>query len=175
MELNIAERFTLAGILPNAGTIITHRLVGSLKNTLGLTDEEVTRFQPLACGNINRGCPVCREKGPFAAIPHMPAIKCENCGFETGLGPPGSLVWRTRDAEGNELGDGSRDIDLSEAAVKLIVDSLKILNVSPVIDKETGVKTADGSLTPETAALYLKFVPEDEQQTDKEPAAVAAG
>ena len=91
------------------------------------------------------------------------------------MGPSGTLVWRTHDAEGNELGDGSRDIDLSEAALLLIVNSLKILNVSPAIDKETGAVTADGSLTPETAALYLKFVPEDEQQTeDTTPAVVAA-
>ncbi len=162
MELNIAKRLVLMGILPNQGNVLTHRLIGSLKETLGFTDEEIVRFQPTVCGNINQGC-VCGSKG-FDPIPHLPAVKCLKCGREVGLGSPGDVVWRTRDCEGNELGDGSRDIDLSEAAVRLIVNQLKILNASPVIDRETGVVTAEGGLTPETLALYLMFVPEDEQQ-----------
>jgi len=177
VKLTIDERLTLLGILPRQGNIVTHRLVQSLGNTLGFTDEEVSLFQPTTCGNINHGCPACGFKG-FDPIPHLPAVKCLKCGMEVGLGPAGAVVWRARDAEGNELGDGSRDIDLSEAAVRLIVNTLKILNVTPVINKETGAKTADGSLTSETMALYLKFVPEDEQQTDETTPvaeAVAAG
>jgi len=174
MELNIAERLTLQGILPTQGNIITHRLVGSLRHTLGFTDEEVTTFQPTMSSNVNRGCVVCKGKG-FDPIPHLPAVKCLECGMEYGLGPPGCVVWRAKDKEGNELGDGRRDIDLSEAAVRLIVNSLKILDLTPARDKETGAVIADGCLTPETFALYLKFVPEDEQQTeDTTPAAVEA-
>ncbi len=167
MELTLMERLTLSGILPNQGNILTHRLIGNLKEALGFSDEEMVLFQPLVCRNINTGCPVCRGKGPFDPLPHYAAVKCGNCGTEVGMGPPGGLVWRAKDADGNELGDGSRDIPLSEAGLRLIVDSLKILNVTPVMSNETGAKTADGGLTPETAALYLKFVPEDEQQTEE--------
>ncbi len=178
MELTLTERLTLSGILPNQGTILTHRLIRNLKESLGFSDEEAVLFQPLFCRNLNTGCPVCQEKGPFDPLPHYAAVKCGNCNIEIGMGPPGTILWRSKDADGNELGDGSRDIPLSEAGLRLIVNSLKILNVTPVIDRETGAKTADGGLTPETAALYLKFVPEDEQQTeDTNPAAIetAAG
>ncbi len=165
MDLNIAERLTLQGILPSQGNIITHRLVGSLRHTLGFTDEEVTTFQPTMSSNVNRGCVVCKGKG-FDPIPHLPAVKCLECGMEYGLGPPGTVVWRALDRDGSELGDGSRDIDLSEAAVRLIVNTLNILNVTPARDKETGAVIADGSLDAQTVPLYLKFVPEDEQQTE---------
>jgi len=173
VKLTIDERLTLQGILPKQGNIVTHRVIQSLRDTLGFTDEEVAVFQPTLCANINRGCVVCGGKG-FDEIPHLPAVKCMNCGMEYGLGPPGGVVWRARDREGNELGDGSRDIDLSEAAVRLIVNTLKILNVTPATG-ENGNQTADGSLDAQTVPLYLKFVPEDEQQTeDTTPAAVEA-
>ncbi len=174
MELTIAERLTLAGILPRQGNIVTHRLVDTLRRALGFSDEEIVRFQPLICADPNRPCVVCHGTG-FDPIPYLMAMKCQDCGMEIGLGDPGGVVWRQHDREGNELGDGVRDIDLSEAAINLIVRTLQILNVTPVIDKETGVKTADGSLDEQTVPLYMKFVPEGEQLTEAiTPAAAEA-
>ncbi len=171
MELTIAERLVLRGILPREGNVVTHGLCGRLSDILDFTDEELVRFTPLTCVPMRGTCVVCKSKGPFEEVPHLFAMKCENCGFEIGLGEPGAVVWRTRDIEGNELGDDRRDIDLSEAAADLIVRTLRILEVTPVIDKETGTQTADGSLTPETYQLYLKFIPDEATPAPVEAAA----
>ncbi len=171
MKLTIAERLVLQGILPREGSVVTHRLCGRLSDILGFTDEELVRFTPLTCVPMKGACVVCQSKGPFEEVPYLPAMKCENCGFEIGLGKPGNVVWRSHDIEGNELGDGERDVDLSEAAVDLIVRTLRILEVTPVIDKETGKVTADGSLTPQTYQLYLKFIPDEATPAPVETAA----
>ena len=44
MELNIAERFALLGILPQQGNVITLRIIRELQTRLSLTEEEIKHY-----------------------------------------------------------------------------------------------------------------------------------
>lgn len=44
MELNIAERFALLGVLPQQGNVITLRIIRELQNRLSLTEEEIKHY-----------------------------------------------------------------------------------------------------------------------------------
>ncbi len=83
----------------------------------------------------------------------MGALQCVNCGWQVGLGPPACLVWRTLDSDGAPLKDGARDIDFSEAAVDIFIDSLKLFELKEELDEYT-------------LPLYQKFV--SQNKTDNE-------
>ena len=44
MELNIAERFALLGVLPQQGNVITLRIIRELQSRLSLSEEELKHF-----------------------------------------------------------------------------------------------------------------------------------
>ncbi len=44
MELNIAERFALLGVLPQQGNVITLRIIRELQSRLSLSEEEVKHY-----------------------------------------------------------------------------------------------------------------------------------
>ena len=44
MELNIAERFALLGVLPQQGNVITLRIIRELQSRLSLSEKELKHF-----------------------------------------------------------------------------------------------------------------------------------
>jgi len=45
MKLNVLERLTLLGILPKEGNFVTLKVLKSLKDNLGLSEEELKKFE----------------------------------------------------------------------------------------------------------------------------------
>jgi len=45
MKLNVLERLTLLGILPKEGNFVTLKVLRSLKENLGLSEEELKKFE----------------------------------------------------------------------------------------------------------------------------------
>ena len=148
MELSVEERLNLLIIIPKQGSMATMRLIRTLRNLIDFSDEEHVKWTLKPSFDISKGCPRCPdEEVAWLSLPHAPLLtRCSRCGFITGLGPPGSTVWRTLDEDGNEL-DQTADIEFGEAGMELIRDTLELFNTKDEIDDNT-------------FPLYVKFVEE---------------
>lgn len=58
MELDIAERFALLGILPQQGNVITLRIIRELQNQLSFTEEELKHYNVQSHANPDGGARV---------------------------------------------------------------------------------------------------------------------
>ena len=144
MELSVKERLVLAVILPKQGDIITYRFIQSLKITIGFSEQELVKWMPTICYDLSKGCPRCGETKWEQIAPFTPVQKCLGCGFRSGVGVPGSQVWRTLDEKGNAIGE-TAEVEFGEAGFELIANTLNLFNKNKELNEDT-------------VPLYEKFV-----------------
>lgn len=146
MELSVKERLVLENILPKQGSVVTYRLIESLRGVIGFSESELVRWVPTICYDISLGCPRCKGM-EWKSLPFAPIQRCdgeEGCGFLAGIGPPGATAWRSLDEEGQSISDIA-EVEFGEAGLALIADTLRLFDKNEEINED---------LEP----LYAKFV-----------------
>jgi len=150
--MNVIERLVAVSLLPKEGSFATLRIIGDLKNKVGIKAEEYTTFD--ICDVLEDGTEIRVDKHG-KRIATKDGIEVPIDGSKNKVG----IKW-------NEQGNKEKEFDFMAKEMSLFAEQLRTLEKNVEYNKTLKEgKTPKPALEERHVSLYAKFVEEKEPET----------